>query len=412
MERAFGSSSIVRPIVGVYLGSGSMSASEIRQYFRLRKLVEANKKANTTLAFFTAEDVNFTKMTFYGAYYDERNNKWMKKILPLPDVVYVRGGGDGTRRLLEKFDGLGIKRINPLTAFYKDELFQVLRKDRTMRGFLPSTVIIKEWDEVKRTVRKFGKAYIKAHRGRRGLQVMRIENAANQRGYWYSYSTLGKLVRKKAVNLDSAVKSAKSFFGEKKIIVQKAIDLVKLHNNRLVDFRAEVQRNRRGELDIVGVCVRVGQPNSPITTHASAYRYEDYLTKLFPRISKVQLNRLKDDIEDFLYTVYTAVEKKYGKFGEIGIDFGIDHNRKIWLIECNAQSAKVSIVKAYGSKADRIFLNPLEYAKTIAGSSEALSARTDRVTADPAAAGASETETVGEMAAETQGIHQERELMR
>ncbi|WP_412760893.1 hypothetical protein [Paenibacillus validus] len=39
----------------------------------------------------------------------------------------------------------------------------------------------------------------------------------------------------------------------------------------------------------------------------------------------------------------------------------------MWLIECNAQSAKVSIVKAYGAKSRRAFLNPLEYAKAIMG---------------------------------------------
>jgi len=267
---------------------------------------------------------------------------------------------------LEKFDALGIKRINPITAFYKDKLFEALKRNKTMRNHLPPTVIINRWSDVKSTILKFGRAYLKAHRGRRGLQVMRIENTDNNRGYWYSFSTLGKLVRKKTASLDGALKAAKNFFGDRRIIVQKAIDLVKLSNNRLADFRAEVQRDKKGEIDIVGVCVRIGQPDSPITTHASAYRYEDYLPKLFPNLSEAKLKELKRDIQDFLYNVYTAVEGKYGKFGEIGIDFGIDGDRKIWLIECNAQSAKVSIVKAYGPEADRIFLNPLEYAKTIA----------------------------------------------
>ncbi|TVX97933.1 YheC/YheD family protein [Cohnella terricola] len=385
MVRFFRSTSVVRPIVGVYLGSEYLSRREIKAYYRLRKLVEANRKARTTLTFFTGADVDFARKRFYGAYYDYRTETWRRKYFPLPDVVYVRGGGRRTRRLLEKFDDLGIRRINPLAAFYKDDLFKIMSKDPIMRRHLPSTVIIRNWQEAKRAVRRFGKAYLKAHRGRRGLQVMRIERAANRRGYWYSYSTLGRLVRRRAINLDVAVRSARSFFGSKKIIVQKAIDLVKLRHNRLVDFRAEVQRDKRGELDIVGVCVRVGQPNSPITTHAFAYRYEDYLSKLFPHASDREITNLKYDIKDFLYNVYEAVERKYGQFGEIGIDFGVDRNRRIWLIECNAQSAKVSIVKAYGSRADRIFLNPLEYAKLITENSDIPNRTADRATTDSAA---------------------------
>lgn len=362
----YGSYGISRPIVGVYLGSGHMSIPEIKAHFRLRKLVEANRKAGTTLVFFTSDDVDLANRRFSGVYCDDRDNKWKRKTFPLPDVVYVRGGGGESSRLLEKFDELGIKRINPLPAFYKNELFEVLSQYRQLRKYLPTTVIINRWDEVRSTVKDFGKAYVKAHRGRRGLQVLRIEKAVNNKGYWYSYSILGKLVRRKARTLDHAVRSAKTFFGDKKIIVQKAIDLIKLSHNRLVDFRAEMQRNNKDEIEIVGICVRVGRPNSPITTHASAYRYEDYLAKLFPRYTPSQLKALKDEIQDFLYNIYLAVEREYGKFGEIGIDFGLDRRGRIWLIECNAQSAKVSIVKAYGSQANRIFLNPLEYAKTIA----------------------------------------------
>jgi len=382
MVRYIRSTSVVRPIVGVYLGSGHMSRSEIKAYFRLRKLVEANRKAKTTLTFFTAPDVDFTRKRFHGVYYDYRTDTWERKYFPLPDVVYVRGGGGRTRRLLEKFDDLGIRRINPLAAFYKDDLYKIMSKDPIMRRHVPSTVIIRNWKEAKRAVHRFGKAYLKAHRGRRGLQVMRIERAAKRRGYWYSYSTLGRLVRRRAINLDGAVRSARTFFRGKKIIAQKAIDLVKLRRNRLVDFRAEVQRDKRGKLDIIGVCVRVGQPNSPITTHAYAYRYEDYLSKLFPHASEREITDLKYDIQDFLYNVYEAVERKYGQFGEIGIDFGVDRNRRIWLIECNAQSAKVSIVKAYGSKADRIFLNPLEYAKLITENSDIHDRIADPVTTD------------------------------
>jgi hypothetical protein len=365
MYRSKESSSTKHPIVGVYLGSGSIPLSEIRKYFRLIKLVEANKQAGTTLTFFTAKDLNFSKEKFKGAYFDEKGKRWHKKTFPFPDVVYIRGGGGETDSILKKMDSLGIKRVNPIHAFNKNELYQYLNEDQNLRPHLPTTVNIEKRNEIKKTILMFRKAYVKAHRGRKGLQVMRIEKLPKKTGYLYSYSIIGKLVRRKANNMQSLLKNISTFFGDKKVIVQRAIDLVKISNNRLVDFRAEVQRNKNSEIDIVGVCVRVGNPNSPITTHSSAYRYDVYLPKLFPHYSAKQLIVLKKNIKEFLHQVYLGVEKKYGKFGEIGIDFAVDKRGKIWLIECNAQSAKVSIVKAYGSQAERVFLNPLEYAKTI-----------------------------------------------
>ncbi|TJY42589.1 hypothetical protein E5161_06970 [Cohnella pontilimi] len=364
-----GSSITARPIVGVYLGSGSMSISEIRDHERIQKLVEANKEARTTLTFFTSKDVDFTGRQISGAYFDEADRKWKRNRFPFPDVIYVRGGGSGTDELLKKFDDLGIKRINPIHAFNKGELYNYLSKDKYLRAHLPQTIPVKTMSDVRSTVLKLRKVYVKAVRGRKGLQVMRVDTLPSKSGYLYSYSIIDKLVRRKTHSMDGLLRAVRSFFGDRTLIVQKAIELVRVNNSRLVDFRAEVQRDKNNEIDIVGVCARVGKKYSPITTHSTAYRYEDYLYKLYPRYTSKQIRRLKNKIDDFLRQVYLAVEKNYGRFGEIGIDFALDTKGKLWLIECNAQSAKVSIAKAYGNKSNRVFLNPLLYAKRIAGRS-------------------------------------------
>ncbi|MDQ0157915.1 YheC/YheD family protein [Robertmurraya andreesenii] len=63
-------------------------------------------------------------------------------------------------------------------------------------------------------------------------------------------------------------------------------------------------------------------------------------------------------------TIYESLEKVYGTFGEIGIDFGIDQAGEIWFIEPNSKSAKVSLMKAYDQETfHQAFVNPLLYAK-------------------------------------------------
>ncbi|WP_201318290.1 YheC/YheD family protein [Paenibacillus sp. EPM92] len=367
MEQPSHDTSLDRPIVGVILGIKPMPLYRMNRYPRLKKLADANLEAKTTLTFFCVDDVDIFNKTINGTYYNYKTKRWEKKQFSYPDVVYVRGGsGKAIDNLLAEFDRLGIKKINPIHAFNKGDLYELLNQDENVRSYLPPTQNVQTMDEIRSMIRKQGTVYVKARRGRKGTKVMRIEKLRNN-GYLYSYSILGYLVRKRVNTITDLEKAIKSFFGNRALIVQRAIDLVRVRNNRLCDFRAELQRNKQGEIDIVGVCVRVGRQNSPITTHSSAYRYDTHLKKIFPHYTNEQIEALKEKINTFLIDIYTGVEKKYGKFGEIGIDFAVDRKGKIWLIECNAQSAKVSIVKAYGAKSRRAFLNPLEYAKAIMG---------------------------------------------
>ncbi|MDB5053078.1 MAG: hypothetical protein JWM44_1128 [Bacilli bacterium] len=367
MDQPSKATSLNRPIVGVILGIKPIPLNKMNSYPRMKKLADANVEAKTTLNFFCSEDVDISNKRIKGTYYNFKTKRWEKKQFPFPDVIYVRGGsGKKIDDLLAEFHRLGIKRINPIHAFNKGDLYELLNQDENIRPYLPLTENVQTMVEIRKMILEQGTVYVKARRGRKGTKVMRIEKLRNN-GYLYSYSILGYLVRKRVNTMEDLQKAIKSFFGSRPVIVQRAIDLVRVSNNRLCDFRAEVQRNKQGEIDIVGVCIRVGRQNSPITTHSYAYRYDTYLKKLFPHYTNEQIKALKEKINTFLIDVYKGVEKKYGRFGEIGIDFAVDRKGKIWLIECNAQSAKVSIVKAYGAKARRAFLNPLEYAKAITG---------------------------------------------
>jgi hypothetical protein len=352
-------SSRKRPIVGVILGNRFVKTRGVQ------RLAEANRKAGTNLYFFGTKDINYKRRGIYGTYYDALTKKWRRKRFPLPNVLYVRGGtGSGVARVVKRFDNLGIKRINALTGFDKGELFLYLQRDPDLQPYLPFTKTLDNPSEARTYIRRLGNVYIKACRGRRGMQVMRVIKVKH-RGYRYSYSVIGSLVRNRANHFKDMNKVLRRFFGNRKILVQQGIDLVKDGNDRTVDLRAELQRNKYGEIEIVAIPIRVGRPNSPISTHGTAYRFHDYLPKLFPEYSKDEISGLKKRITEFLIKLYKSIEKRYGKFGEIGIDFGLDRKGRIWLIECNAQSAKVSVEKAYGRNR-RIYLNPLEYAKRLA----------------------------------------------
>lgn len=333
----------------------------------MKELAKANRIAKTILHFFAAKDVDFKREKIRGIRFNIRKRRWERQSIGFPDVLYVRGGSSARiRRTVKRFDEMGIPRINPLVRFSKSELYQKLKLDENIRPFLPFTKKVRRFSEIRKYISKLGSVYIKAAYGRKGTKVMRAVKR-DRGGYRYSYMVIHRFVRKRIEHFRDLKYAMERFFRDREVIVQEAIDVTRKGRHKPVDFRAELQRNGKGRLEIAGISIRVGRRHSPITTHASAYRMDDQLQELFPNYTRDQIEDLKKRIGNFVIAVYKSVEKCYGKFGELGIDFAVDTEGKIWLIECNAQSAKVSIAKAYGRRMRRkIYLTPLQYAKRIA----------------------------------------------
>ncbi|KIL40200.1 hypothetical protein SD70_15410 [Gordoniibacillus kamchatkensis] len=128
------SSGSAKPIIGV------LTASSRKKTKGMIKLAKLNKKAKTTLYFFSRHDVNFDRKRVKGRYYDLDKKSWKNKYFSFPDVLYVRGASGTTAgKLLKRFDKLGIPRVNPITQFNKGELYSVLKKDGNLSPHLPFT---------------------------------------------------------------------------------------------------------------------------------------------------------------------------------------------------------------------------------------------------------------------------------
>jgi hypothetical protein len=382
MEISHREPAIARPVVGVLIGKGrieklNMQSSDFRTYFWFRELFKANNLAKVTLYTFTTSDVDMDTAQIIGTYFDESSGMWTQRRFPYPDVLYIRGVSTSQqeefKNLLHHFDQLGVKKINPEYLFNKWDLYNQLKKVRAIRTFLPKSVRIKDVHDLSSFLKKYSKIYIKTYYGSRGKQVIHISKLP-QGGYQFSHNRMGDLSIGQEKDVQTLFEVIHTLLGNNRILAQKAIDLIGL-NNRNVDFRAEVQRNRSGDLDVVAIAARIGESHSPITTHADVCRFDEFWRNYF-NCSNYQVNKLTEKVNNFLILVFESVEQAYGAFGDLGIDFGIDWEGQLWLIECNARSAKVSFMKSADEETiQKGFLNPLEYAKFLYLSKE----RTDTV---------------------------------
>ncbi|MCE7791881.1 YheC/YheD family protein [Salipaludibacillus sp. CUR1] len=337
-----------------------------KPHYRLQQLAEANKKVNLKMYLFSIKQVDLKTQTIIGYYFDTKDDSWKIDMFPYPDVLYRRGGPPKRYKhdyttFLNQCEKRETLYLNPSTLG-NWEIYHYFGTVERLQPYLMETLLYKEPEDLFQMLEKHKTIYLKGVTGRKGQQVVRVETLPD---YQYACKFFDHI--KNNVNLttyetmDDMLPFIQAFYKGKEFMVQEAIDLLEVKGRRL-DLRAELQRNKKGEIEISGISARMSQKNSPITIHSQAFPLDELLDLL--DIPLKRKSEIKKEIERFLIVVYEDTEKKYGKFAEIGIDFALTKNLQIKFIECNSQSAKVSLIKAYGEKTlNRALSNILFYAR-------------------------------------------------
>ncbi|MGJ9385329.1 YheC/YheD family protein [Salipaludibacillus sp. CF4.18] len=357
-----------RPIVGSFVSKAAITKLMKKQEnYRMEKFERGSKVAGVTLFFFCIQDVDFKNLQINGSYYDTKKDVWAKGRFPFPDILYNRRSEGKKQRNVKKFKSLlkidNIPSINAVDDFDKIEFCERLCKNSQVNKFIPETVLYDEPAILYNMISLYRTVYLKATKGRYSQSVMRIRKMNDNR---FEYSKAGNKLEVSEVETSAELEEAvKDYFGSKKILVQRGIDTLVIGDS-IIDMRAEVQRDEKGDLHVVAKSVRLGIEKSPVTSvrvGTSIFRFEDFFMNRFGW-SKEKIEYWETVIDIFLYYIYESVEKEYGSFGEMGIDFAIDKNEQLWLIECNTKSAKVALYRSYDEKViDQAFTNPMLYAK-------------------------------------------------
>lgn len=351
--------STAKPLLfGVFLGGAS------ERPFRVKLIEQLRRDLNAIIYFFPPNEINYRDYVIQGVYYNPSRDRWARRIFPFPNILYLHGGLEKlNQKELKLFHSAvmacKVRIVKSPLEFNKWEVYQALKSNYGMKAHLPETRLFqKNYSELKAMLCQYGGVYLKACRGRRGQQVMSVTLLPGN-AYECRYF-LEKPISKTFKTFSGLSGIIKEFFKNRDLIVQQPIDLIQ-YQGKKVDLRAEVQRNGMGELEVVGVPVRVALENSPITTHASSFRFEDFFTGMM-EYDNTALRQLRRWLFYLLFKIYRSMEEVYGPLGEMGIDIGLDKKGKLWVIECNALSAMVSFVNAYDEKTVlRAFSNSLEY---------------------------------------------------
>lgn len=275
--------------------------------------------------YFSPQGVRFNEQIIHGYIYE--NGKWIKKEMKFPDVIYNAGG---MKTIAQKKIYRQLKKNIPITSYPVGNKLQVYNKIKKLPEFahylIPSVKINKP-QNVFEALEKYNKVIVKPLAGNQGKGVLFIEHQSD----CYKLIDGTKHLTLSDTDLHAKIND---LIRTRTFLVQPFI-LCRTQDELPYDFRLHVQKRGTGKWGITLIYPRIGSKKgvvSNVSRGGYTGKMETFLQKEFGSES-YDLMRI---LEHFTIRFTNRFDELYdGKLDELGIDVGIDENKKLWIFEVN-----------------------------------------------------------------------------
>lgn len=336
-----------RPLIGVLVAKRDSRK-------RTLELYQCYHNLNLKLYAFTPADILWKEQRIIGL--GLKKGVWKQRSFPFPLAVYNRCYNKKLRTIqhLEKAIGRN-KCFNNINFFNKWDLYKLLNQSN-LKSYVPEAFLYNEVN-VSELLAKYTLVYIKPFYGYRGKSVYRIELMDNGDIHISLHSLAPRYICRK--NEDIQEKLA-ALFGPKKYMVQQGIRMSQL-DHQYFDIRVLVQKGILGEWAVSTIICRVAYEHYFNTSMCETiYDVSDILPRFF---APEKMNETLQSLHEVSVKAAQATETHMGSLGELSVDFVLDEQKKLWIIELNGNPQK-SIYKdlKYFKNKNIIYSRPLEYA--------------------------------------------------
>jgi hypothetical protein len=308
----------------------------------LGRMIELDQ---VSLALFAPSGIDWRGQTMLGLHLEE--GRWVQRRTTFPQAVYNRCYSE-QRSLIQRLERvIGEKRVfNYVTRFDKWEIDRVLRRGG-LGGYLPETFPFKEGIWAQMVDGKNG-VLIKPRRGQGGKGIYRLR----RRAHGEIEVSEGFGLRPVAALPDDRDRWSVSH------IIQKEISMLKWKDS-VFDMRILMQKDKNGQWQVSGDLSRVAVPGVFVTNLCKKICFaEDVLVQVGLDPAEI-LPRL----ESISSKVAELLEEHFVMLGEIGVDFALDTEGRVWVIEVNGKPDRNLFFALRDEELiKRILARPLEYA--------------------------------------------------
>ncbi|MED1602503.1 YheC/YheD family protein [Alkalihalophilus marmarensis] len=246
--------------------------------------------------------------------------------------------------------------------FNKWDMWNWLSPNNGVKAHLPNTIAFKRVEDIEEMLKRYQTIYLKPRSGSRGkgiVQIKREDNLYHITDDKNIKATGEKLTESKV--MEQIIKKKDTYMIQRGVPIQ--------HNLRNVDFRMYVQKNETKNWSCTGLLARFAKPGS-ITTNL---HHVDYILKGTEALKEMyhldeeEAEHLEAEIQKTCLNACELLDE-HGHFGDIAVDFILDHDKHLWILEMNKRYGYKSFLKIGDEDMfNKIISNQFAYASTITG---------------------------------------------
>ncbi len=355
------------PLVGILAGRYSKERGSFgAQNTFFRSLLSSLRNLNGVGFIFCPQDINGDRKSIHGYYLSGKSDeRWKRMYFPLPDVCYNRyfsdAGSVGSYHTIALLARHGVKTFNNSIGS-KWAVHRLLVQHKDVAPHLPETRLLESSQSLASMLKKYKEVYLKPPSGCKGNGIIRV---SKKRGA-YLVKTADRdngclcrspqeILQRIRASMDCAMP-----------IVQQSIRFTQ--NDRHIDFRVLVQKNRFNEWKVTGTAARVGAAGRITTNLHTGGKAEEPAAILKDRgFDPRQISSINTRLEDMALKIAEIIASKTRALGELGLDFLIDINGKVWFLEANPKPGRRAFSDISQDMRKVAVSRPMEYACHLAG---------------------------------------------
>lgn len=309
----------------------------------LRELGEDAQATGAVPVFFSLLDANLENEFLPAALCAGAHGDWTTRACPLPDVIYDRGTYPErkARQLAHRQRGRltrihDIPFINGVSAFNKWDTFRTLAFFDDTQRLCPETELLQNRAGLIDFLGEHRHIFLKNTWGTWGRDVVSIDAGR------FSEIQLSGYIDGRHINLLLPGSGHLWHWIEEHChrgewIIQRAIDRQTL-DGRVFDFRTVLQKDDHGTWRIPHVLINWAKSGELVSNRPKT---SEFLTaeEFHPRWRerKNEFDELTMGVQNVSLLVAEALETRYGRLGELGLDVAVDKHGQAWLLEANAK---------------------------------------------------------------------------
>ncbi len=356
---------ILGPFIGILASYTELALD--RQILDLASYVKYYSEIGGIISAFSLDQINIKQSYIEKGYvYNPKSKKWLPtEKIPLPASIF-------NKCKVQMNDSW-----NYLSSFYRDKMFNFptfnkwdmykwFSKDPLLKGILPTTQLCTHPKEILHFIKKYKRAYLKPVGGTFAKGIMIL--SYNQQSVTIQFEKKRKIEKRSFYKKIEFKKFFKRLLQRGDYLIQEAINLL-TSNDRIIDFRFIYVKNYEGKWDNTGLFARYGKTGSGISNLTRGGVPKEGIIALQELLPEEQIDQKLEEMRFVSNRAASILEEKLTQCGNLGFDFGIDRNFKLWIIEINNEDPDHRIATVCKRK-DILYITRLQnmlYAKKLAG---------------------------------------------